>query len=172
MKDDLLHEAYIQMLKVKPEVIERFNSVGKLYNIGLLVIRSLYQKRYYKKRNKSEGGSSPLHEVNNEASKQVKFNILDIMSYPLNGDDEFLKPDLLEIITDYRSEEDPCVKVKYVVSDALNIEDDSIRLSVGVFVKATEDSILGIHKKTGISRGYLSKRYKEGREYLLAEMNR
>lgn len=59
---DLLHELYIGFLKVKEEVIKKFHSIDKLKNIGLLIIRSLFNKRNRQKNHK-DGQDSPLSEI-------------------------------------------------------------------------------------------------------------
>lgn len=67
--EDLLHEVYLGFMKIRPELIDSFNQINKrtglnnLKNLGLLIIRSLYQKRFYKKKYE-RGSDSPLSEMN------------------------------------------------------------------------------------------------------------
>ena len=57
--EDLLHELYLGFFKVKEDVILQFHNIDKLKNIGLLIIRSLFQKRNQHERT----GDSVLLEI-------------------------------------------------------------------------------------------------------------
>jgi len=66
LHEDLLHELYLGFLKVSPQTILEFHERNRLHNIGLWIIKSIYQSRKcLKKYNTTvrKGGDSPLSET-------------------------------------------------------------------------------------------------------------
>ena len=62
LADDMTQELYLSFLKVKPEVIKKFNEINKLRLIGGRILLSLYSKRNQGTKNKGKS-VSPLHET-------------------------------------------------------------------------------------------------------------
>ena len=137
--DDLLNEAYFEFLKVKEDVILKFHAMDKLYNIGLKIIRSLYQKRFSTKKYEGASSTSALYE-----SKTITLHIdrLDLSNESYDESQDLLFDE-----------------VSKKIDKGLQSQDDWFCMTV--FVKSQTESIFEMSKKTRISRPYLTKAYKE-----------
>jgi len=162
------------MLKVKPDVIVKFNELNRLHNIGLLVIRSLYQKRNQSKKIKSSG-CSPLFEtpIREIYINGQPINSIEDRRHELSDDFEVMT--IPEWVRVFSGHEDRTVQ-NTTPEEIVEIIDrlfESNRLHMDLLMKANEPglSINKIHKVTGIGRAYLTKVYKEAVDKVKTELN-
>ena len=148
------------MLKVKPDVIIRFHELNRLHNIGLLVIRSLYQKRHQSKKIKSSG-SSPLFET---PTIECRVNGESVNLIEGQGEQS---EDFVNLIND-----SPNINIEDVFR-AIDKLFKTNRLHMDLLLKANEPglSINKIHHDTGINRSYLTKVYQEAVKKIKKELN-
>lgn len=160
--EDLLHKTYEKFLEVKEEVILKFHKLNRLYNLGLRIIRSLYQKRNQLKKNK-QSSTSELAMVsgNFDISDYVVF-----ASHWIDEDSEFrISNTVLKILSLIEVN-----KTDYTEIDFLDLEksinelliDPDKTVGVTIFLQASEISINELHRNSGISRYYLTEKYNEG----------
>lgn len=151
--EELLHNCYEEFLKVKQEVIIKFHELNRLYNIGLKIIRSLWQKRFKVKKYK-RGETSELFDLS------------------LSGLGTKIKDEPNQIENNCFSESD-YLSLDKAVNDLL--KDRRKNMAVTIFLQANEladkhePNDLGISalaRKSGISRFYITREYKKGKEYL------
>lgn len=143
--EDLSHELYIDFLKIKAQVIEKFHQLGKLKNIGLKLIRRLYERRFRAKRSTTNhnGEVSPLHETPG-------------VSYAIEISQADNK--------NYLAKELQFSKMERAIKQALQSQDRWF--DVSVFLQSQDESILSISKKTRIGRDRLTRAANAGKEYL------
>jgi hypothetical protein len=134
------------MLNVNDERIIRLHNVDKLHCMGLMLIKDLYRNRTRGKKIESKNGTSPLFEIQNGNIYIERFRDL---TEQTEGIDDIYE------------------RAEKIINEALTSE-KKLFLKVTVFTKANEEgkNINNIHKKTGISRNYLTKLYKEGQKYI------
>lgn len=155
--EDLLNESYLELLKVKENVIFDFNDKDKLHCICLKIIRSLYQKRYHPAKNNYSGNgstSSPLFET-----PSIEYKI------------EFL----IEESKDEKEIQLYFEKATNLIEKALTCpvmecKEKTPYQLVQTFLAVQESNINRVSIDTGISRPFITETYKQAKEYLKKEI--
>lgn len=151
--EDLLHETYIDFLKVKPEVIYKFHALGRLHNIGLKLIRSLYQDRHRSKKNR-QGSTSPLADTTTNYPVDTV-----AVEFEDSDNDHEITHELF-----YNKSQQAIAKALSTQNEGTNHDSDYMKVSI--FLQSLESPILEISRKTKIPRYYLSNLKKEGQQLL------
>lgn len=150
--EDLLHEAYCEVLKVKPETIAFYHEIDKLECIVIKTIKSLY---YAKSRTKryDKGKTSVLFQ-----SSDIEFVNIDSLteSELLDGPSEI---ELMQMADKASSEIDKALKQPVKYNQGKELSD---YLKIRTFVEVNQSNINQVSKSTGISRKFLTRIYKEG----------
>jgi DNA-directed RNA polymerase specialized sigma24 family protein len=144
--EDLLQEAYLGMLKVRPEVVKYSPDTAYLKHIGKKVISSILQKRNYHKKH-VDGSDSVLFETSNNA-KEFNFDIFE--------HNQECKKDTEELID----------KINSIVYDGLLNKD----FETEVFVMAQIESISSISRRTGVNYYSVSKANKTAIERIKKQL--
>lgn len=155
--EDLLNEAYLKFISIKPETIDKFLELNKLHCIGLKIIRSLYQKRTNGLKYSNAGGSSPLFET-----KGVEW------SYNFIDDNQTKDEKEIQLYFE---------KAVKTINEALTypVTESKKRTPyqlVQTFLAVQESSIGRISIETGISRPHIKETYKQAKEYLKNEITK
>jgi hypothetical protein len=138
---DLLNETYLKLRSTKDDVIIRYNEQDRLKNLVIYYIRRLFQDRDKIKLN-SNGSTNQLYQ-----HQKLPINIPDY-----EYEDIYVTDD----------------KLNYVITKSLSNPNQSV--PVIIFLQANETSILELSKKSKLSRPYLTKKYKEGKQILYNQL--
>lgn len=161
MCNDLLHETYLEMLKIKPETIIKFNNLNRLYNLGLITIRQLYIRRNNCARNGTKRAVvSPLFEI-------PSAGLIDDLVSTLDADVIEREFEMLQY----------SINATKAIEAALNDETESGKsaspfLMVTIFNEVNSSNISRVSKKAGVSPEYIQKIYEQGRKYLLKQITK
>lgn len=158
LSEDLLHELYFELLKVKPETVEFFDEIGKLHYIGLRIIKSLF---YHKNKSKTHSAeSSPLFETPSVSTSTMLL-------------DSFLKDESILELNELENEiQRQFEAAQRGIEQALSSKESpdnktpSDYLKVRVFLDANETNIHRLSKTIGVNRAYIKEVYKQGQELL------
>lgn len=155
--EDLLQETYLNFLRVKPDVLQKYSDNGRLTTIGRIIIRSLYQDRKRAKKNKN-GNTSPLFEINgySDDTRDCDTNYFEIEQAEIDFEECYNKA--LKLFE--RALSEPVSQGK----------EKSSFLKVKTFLAVQESNIYQISKQTGINRKYITDVYNEAREYIKKEI--
>lgn len=150
--EDLLHETYCEMLKVKPETITFYHEIDKLDCIVIKTIKSLYYAKGRTKRYE-KGKTSALFQSND--IDFVDINALtdaDLLDGPSEAE-------LMQMADKAFSEIDKALKQPVKYNQGKELSD---YLKIRTFVEVNQSNINQVSKSTGISRKFLTRIYKEG----------
>lgn len=164
---DLLHETYLAFLIIKDDVIIQFSKIDKLHYLGIRTIKQLFGKRFCKKKY-SKNLSSPLFMAVDEffridrpteyfgrlASGTNVHRIIEV------DNNEVFSFELQDSNEQPKYSEQDYLRLDKAIAELLR---DPIKtVGVTIFLQANETSILELSRNSGISRYYLTNKYKEG----------
>jgi DNA-directed RNA polymerase specialized sigma24 family protein len=173
--EDLLQETYIELLRVKPETIEFYSEIGKLNCIVIKIIKHLHSHRRRRKYH-HDGHTSQLFETadidysnwveSDEAIDQTRRMPFDneLNSFLENFEEVLETENRIQRQFDQARELMELAKLEPVKYDKGSELSDFLKIKV--FEEVNKSSVNRVHKDTGISRAYLTRIYREGKEYL------
>lgn len=149
--EDLLHETYSGFLKVKESTIIQFHELNRLHNIGLKIIRSLYQKRNQKQRK----GDSPLKEDNT------------VLYYEENNEGLCCFD---EVFDELEQSEERITKERKL--DTMNslISANKDNRKIQLLIMNTHEKIVDIARESKTTTYYITKEINEAKEFLKANL--
>ena len=163
---DLLHETYLAFLIIKEDVIFQFSKIDKLHYLGIRTIKQLFGKRFCKKKY-SKNLSSPLFMAVDEFFRIDKPTSGLSGAIMINsglkgamGREEFTEFELQNADEQPKYSEQDYLRLDKAIAELLT--DPVKTVGVTIFLQANETSILELSRNSGISRYYLTNKYKEG----------
>lgn len=168
----MLQEAYLEFIKVRPEVITSAKSEEDLRNIGKKIIYCIYKHRGRCKKH-VDGSTSPLFEMSNTidfySSTHFRIDGDWEAGHGLNPliDNYAIADDETQVIVKQKEKELKAEIASTIIFNGLQDED----FDTGVFVMAQIESINAMSKRTKINRTYLTKSYNKKREEIKTKID-